>query len=132
MTAWQTYWLLQLDSIKTGISTFSFLVLIVFGVICIFLSFAGAHDMSKGSDNAVRLSKLLNGLGFVLIPLPFIGVMLMLATVFIPSTKNLAAIYIIPQIASSENIETISKDTGDIYKIAMERIKEVLGEKGAE
>lgn len=50
----------------------------------------------------------------------------MIAFCFTPSQKEAAMIYIIPKMAQSETFNTISKETPEITKLALEALKETL------
>jgi hypothetical protein len=41
----------------------------------------------------------------------------------------MAAIYVLPKIIKSDTIETVGKDAGDIYRLGIDRLKEVLQDK---
>lgn len=53
-------------------------------------------------------------------------VVCLLFWVFIPSKKDSAMIYVIPKMAQSETFNTISKETPEITKLALEALKETL------
>ena len=52
-----------------------------------------------------------------------IGALLLFASMLLPDSKTAAAMWVIPKIA---NNEVLQKDTGDIYKLAVEFVKDKL------
>ena len=46
--------------------------------------------------------------------------------VFVPCQKDAAMIYVVPKMAQSETFNTISKETPEITKLALEALKETL------
>ena len=62
--------------------------------------------------------------------LPMAGVFVLcciLMSIFMPSSKTLAAMYVIPKIANNEQLQ---KDGGEIYRLAVEFAKDKLAKKG--
>ena len=57
-----------------------------------------------------------------------IGLMLVIAFTFIPSTKQAAAIYVLPQIVTTENIEAVQAEAGDLYGLAKQWLEEQIGD----
>ena len=49
-----------------------------------------------------------------------------LISVLIPTTKEMATIIILPRIVNSDSIEQIQKDSGELYGLALEKLKEML------
>lgn len=100
------YWLTRCDSICTasGILAVAFAILFAFTIIPIIIG-----DESRAC--------------FVICPLAFvIGMIFAAMCVFVPSTKEMAAIYVIPKIASSQTV----KDLGEgVVTLAREWIEEL-------
>ena len=115
MSAWTVYWLFQLDSIGCTLSIFAWIALISWCSITIFKWFQEDVDEYK------KVSKVAKSIGW---PMVFLCVL----STIIPSTKTMAAIIVLPRIASAENLDTVASDAGDIYKLAMSRLKDALGE----
>ena len=112
MTQTEIYWILQMDAIQGT----AMLIGLLFGI---------------GSFSGIALSiaySVLERDGYVwLLVFPFTLILaLSFLTCLIPSTKTLAAVYLIPKIAESKGFETFSKDSQAIYKLAMERVKDIL------
>ena len=53
-------------------------------------------------------------------------VVCILLWVFVPDKKDAAMIYVIPKMAQSETFNTISKETPELTKLALEALKETL------
>ena len=129
MDAWTVYWLFQLDSIKEFFGVFGLSGL--FFALLVLLIFIG-YGLRFESYQNKKLEELGKTLHFWS---PFIALAWILCAVvatFTPSTKTMAAIIVLPKIVSAQNIEVVSKDAGDIYKLAMVRIKDALGETEAD
>lgn len=116
MSAWTVYWLFQLDSLNCFFSILAWLALagiIIFIILCGIVKSTG--DKPVATLYSLKL----------MVP---IFVVSGLISTFIPTTKTMAAIIVLPRIVSAENLDTVSNDAGDIYKLAMSRLKEALGE----
>lgn len=119
MSAWTVYWLFKLDDIQCVLLVFSLIVGVAM-VVWTFGYFVNI-DSDYSKKEAHRYLRLIRGFGYPLI-------LAVITMTFMPSTKTMAAIIVLPRIASSENLNVVSKDAGDIYKLAMVRLKEALGE----
>lgn len=111
MNVWTVYWLFQLDTIRPVFGFFGTAFMIAgtaFGIACMI---EGPRWVAK-----------------ILFPLAVLGSFMAITALFMPSTKTMAAIIVLPRIASAENLDIVAKDGGDIYKLAMARLKESLGE----
>lgn len=130
ITAWQIYWVMQLDSIG-----------LAFGLIGIAgLGFTGGAFafgcMNKSSsrifpelDSSMR--EAATGAAQIafarkaLIP----AILLFLVGAFIPSTKTAAMMLVIPAVA---NNQAIQHEAGDLYGIAKDALRELARPKNAE
>lgn len=114
MTTMQMYWLVMLDSINIG----SVFVCIIFGV-CIFSMIGFAVD-SCTCPTFVK----------VCAPLFMLFFLVSFATcVFLPSTKQMAAIMIVPKIVNNEKVQTIGNK---VYDLAVEWMDELKPKKKSE
>ena len=119
ITPMQMYWLLKLDDIITGCA-------LMCGVLvgCVLLSaltFCYAKDVeNKKVGNYASIAFLLFVMGLIF----FSAV-----TVFLPSTKQMAAIYVVPAIANNEKVQNISNKTLDISNQLLDLTKEYLKDK---
>jgi len=106
ITPMQMYWLLKLDDIITGCALMC--VLLVGCVLLSALAFCYAKDIEKENKKVGKYASiafLLSVMGLV-----FFSVV----TVFLPSTKQMAAIYVIPAIVNNEKVQNIGSKTLDI------------------
>lgn len=129
MTGWQVYWLFQLDSIRvlffvlSIISLAAFLVISFIAQICAGVS-KDYMELSSSKKEVAMAAKFVNKTPWIIG-----GILFFISiTAFLPDTKTMAAIYILPKIASSENIEMVGKDGSDIYKLGIQRLKDILEE----
>lgn len=110
------YWILKLDDICILLSAicfvaaaFSFVTLIAWGI-----------NASEDNENCAETAKKLCGKSIV--------VALICATIFtfVPRTKQMAMIKVIPTIANSEIVGEMSADAKELYKMGIKAIKEQL------
>lgn len=130
ITAWQIYWVMQLDSIGCFVFA-AFVISLVCGG-CAFL-FAAIH---AGDDhwswNCDRIGqrqdfrRTLYRWGRLAIAASLVCG---LAAALIPSTKTAAAMIVIPAVA---NNEAIQHEAGDLYGIAKDALRELARPKPAE
>ena len=117
MSAWTVYWLFKLDSINFVLILFA----IFTGIGTLFLTLFKIGAEVNDDDEVKKACKLAK-------PIPIIFAVCLLLSTLLPDTKTMAAIIVLPKIASAENLETVGKDAGDIYTLAMQRLKDALGE----
>jgi SNF family Na+-dependent transporter len=110
----QMYWLVMLDSINIGSAIMCFLIVV---------AFLGLNALAIGCRKCPIIVKILMPILVVL----FIA--LFSVCVFIPSTKQMAAIMIVPRIANSEKVQTIGNK---VYDLAVEWMEELKPTKGSE
>lgn len=114
MTTMQMYWLVMLDSINIG----SVFMCIIFGV-CTFAMIGFAVDLGT-CPTFVK----------VCAPLFMLFFLVSFATcVFLPSTKQMAAIMIVPKIVNNEKVQTIGNK---VYDLAVEWMDELKPKKKSE
>lgn len=119
ISPWTVYWVLQLDSIKTGVGVFSILGLVLIGAAM--AGILGISTMPPVSDGDRCLaSKHLPRLGRAWV----VCLALAASNMFLPTTKTACAILTIPAVANNETLQT---DLTEVYQLGMERIKEELG-----
>lgn len=113
------YWILKLDNIIdlcVGLlipsAITSLVSLVVYALAC-------------DADDTVTMPKLRS---FLRISVP-ISILLAFIITFLPNTKQMAMIKVIPAIANSEIAEEMSKDAKELYKMGVEAIKEQLTSK---
>ena len=110
ISAWDIYWVMQLDSINGTLTWIA--VLASFSlIVCAFAWAACNFDDGIGK----RVAKWLKA------TLATLAVTFLLGT-FIPSTKTAAMMLVIPAVA---NNEAIQREAGDLYGIAKDALREL-------
>lgn len=116
ITPMQMYWLLKLDDIRALI-----LFAICFMLLVIVVSLAAYRDDACEGVKKVLQAMFIFGL---------LGVWLLGCVVtFLPSTKQMAAIYVVPAITNNEKIQQIGGKTLDISNQLLDLTKEYLKDK---
>lgn len=118
ITPMQMYWLLKLDDIGT---TFS---IIVGASIIIVLISAFLYCISKGAEDEATTKISVHMLILSLI----CSIIFLILNTFLPTTKQMAAIYVVPAIANNEKIQQIGGKTLDISNQLLDLTKEYLVE----
>ena len=122
------YWITRLDGIRNCIDglTIPFTVLSVIGVI-VWISFSLIKDYSNENSDDYKFA---NAILSKFVPLTIlciaIAICINIAYCFIPSTKEMIAINVIPQIATKGNcqkLQNISKDFLDVTAKWLEDLK---------
>jgi len=121
MSPWTLYWITTLDRIQAllicGIST---TIILVLGYIII----TGMHmDMEQHNlspEEKAAISTKMKKMG---IYGWFITIVLSIILTFLPSTKSMAFIYIIPKVVNNETIQT---EASEIYDLAKTYLKKQL------
>ena len=116
ITPMQMYWLLKLDDI----CGFSILVLTV-ALLVFFFCTIGKLAFCDELWNTKRITKTRN---IALCVALFFGSIV----TFVPSTKQMAAIYVVPAIVNNEKIQQIGGKTLDISNQLLDLTKEYLEE----
>ena len=114
LTTWEVYWITRLDNV----SIMLYLVLMAFAVIAVISGIAVGTD---GFDGARKKCLILGVIGMVNSLALF---------VMLPSTKEMAAIIILPKIVNSEIVsEKLPKDANVLYDLATKYLKGKLTNK---
>ena len=116
ITPMQMYWLLKLDDIRTlcGFSAGFMLFVVVIALV------AYKDDEEESVKKGATASFVFGLLG--------LGLLSCVLT-FLPSTKQMAAIYVVPAIANNEKIQQIGGKTLDISNQLLDLTKEYLKDK---
>ena len=124
MSAWTVYWLLKLDTLQCFFGGGGFgIILVAVGAACV--TYYHNENYYSYTEKASYPFRKYSKLFLWIVPF---GCILIITSVFMPDTKTMAAIIVLPKIASAQNLDMVSKDAGDIYKLAMVRLKDALGE----
>ena len=129
MTESMIYWITRLDEIREfclGLQNIS----TVFAVIGIFAALITtclkAAAESEGCDVDVRTTDNIRKFALkVFIPAFCIATLCSLARTFTPTTKEMIAIKVIPQIASVDNVEKIKDISKDMLDITADWLKDM-------
>ena len=116
MTPMQMYWLVKLDDIQGLIVGLIVLAGAAFFTGIVFRKDAGIYDGEKRCQMLTKSRKILK----------WSVVMFLSATValtLLPSTKQMAAMMIVPKIANSEKVQTIGNKVYDLAVEWMEELK---------
>lgn len=124
------YWITRMDSIHIFLTVFYILsgVLAAFSFILFFATFMvcnGIEGKEKEFYSAMKLELKTFFTGIISF------IIIFLISVFIPTTKEMALIKVLPAISNSRFVsEELPKEAGEIYMLAKEALKEKLvGEK---
>lgn len=129
MTETMIYWITRLDNIRgfcCGIQTFAvlFAILGIVAVIAAACIRVGAEE--EGSDDDARIASGICKIACkVWIPAFCIAMVCSLVRTFTPTTKEMIAIKVIPQIASVNNVEKIKDISKDMLDITTEWLKDM-------
>ena len=134
MTETSMYWLTRLDQIHAFCNGFEFLfgVLSVIGLI-VLIYFKVEKEQNRKYNNGENLdrdfvyaSNIVKTLKIPTFSCLFATILISLFTVFLPTTKEMVSIKVIPQIATLENcnaFKNISKDLLDLTAKWLEDVK---------
>ena len=137
MDVWQLYWIIKLDSIRsfldglaTSICAIGGICVVVFFVSLIVYAINRADGDDSATDAALAFSKRMRPFSFTILP---IGILIFFFHALIPSTKQMAAIVVIPQVVNAVSAsETIQKLPGKILNLADEWVNELSPKKSDE
>ena len=129
MTESMIYWITRLDGIHEFCHGFEVIALI-FTVLSAMMAFIAAIVKSiceedESNEEARAASKIFKMSFKCLIPAFCIAMMCSLARTFTPTTKEMIAINVIPQIANVENVEKIKDISKDMLDITSDWLKDM-------
>ena len=127
ITPMQMYWLVKLDDMRCAFAGLIWLPVtwIVTTAVVSFVTFMALADEEDGRrEKAVRLIKKAL---LLCIPMLFLAVVIQLVAAFVPSTKQMAAIIVVPKLANSEKVQTAGNK---LYDLAVEWMDELRPAKG--
>jgi hypothetical protein len=124
MTATQLYFLLKLDDFRSIIENLG-LTALVLGGLAFILSLVGkgVSSVNESDEIAAGLKKIIKPSAIVVV----VGIIFMLFRAALPSTKQLAILYVVPPIVNNENIQKIP---GKVLNLANEWLEELKPNKG--
>lgn len=119
ITPMQMYWLLKLDDICENCKFLTFFGFVALAIIALMFNYGIEDRNEKIKQMACTLFKLV-----------LFGIFLLFGLVtFLPSTKQMAAIYVVPAIANNEKIQQIGGKTLDISNQLLDLTKDYLEER---
>ena len=118
MSAWDLYWILMLDNIRETCIGFSIILGSAAVIAGIFWMILGAAPVDESDKRIAR-----TGRRVFCVALPLL-VAFVLAMTFLPTTKQMAAILVLPKIATEENIEAVQEEAGDLYGLAKDWLED--------
>lgn len=129
ITPWEIYWILQLDSINNMLNS----LLVLFLIACLGLWAAGilmsfsnpdAWDAEANKASSRRMLAMAPVFRKWALRLTlFVCVPLLLAQMFIPSTRTVAAMVIAPKLINSP---TIQHEAGELYDLAKQALQNAV------
>jgi hypothetical protein len=122
ITESQIYWILKLDTIVM-MFVFLFIVTAIASVIFCIAWVGGKSSISYPDEDDIAKVNFLKKCFLVSI---CVFVISAICATFIPTTKQIAMIKVVPVIANSEIIGNMSKDGKEIYQLGVDAIKKKL------
>lgn len=121
MTYWFMYWFTRLDSFIAFLE-FTVWLLVIPGVVLAFIAFInGLMEEENPLYHFIRHARLTLGWTSLVIVFSFVSC-------FVPTTKEAAAIYLIPKIANSQAIGELSKLPDNLAKLLNAKAEEWLND----
>jgi len=137
ISAWSIYWLIKLDAIISMMGVFGFIsllfVCVAIGGMCISAAIKSDITVNYYTNKEEAEAKRVRFTGYIsfwyklfkrLIALPII---FLIMGHMLPTTKEMAAIFVIPKIANSEFVnETLPAEMAEIYSLAKDWMKSIV------
>lgn len=132
ITPTQMYWLVKLDDMRHVLSCIMWLPIVLAVVFCVmaFATFMMTCDgMACDGDRETKKEAVsdIARLAIWCVSMLLIVVALQVAVAFVPSTKQMAAIIVVPKIANSEKVQTVGNQ---LYDLAVEWMNELKPKNG--
>lgn len=129
MTESMIYWITRLDGIHGfcfGIQTIAVISTIIGAIVALVaVCIKVSSEVEESNDDARFASRICKIACKVWIPAFCIAIMCSLARTFTPTTKEMIAIKVIPQIANVNNIEKIKDISKDMLDITSDWLKDM-------
>ena len=113
------YWILKLDDIRTFMYVLG-VIGIIPSVALLLVFFASRMGKDDFCSDYKQVGRLCGWLGAVAITLTLF---FHLSYTLLPTTKQMAMIKVIPAIANSKEVEMVSKDAKELYKLGVDAIR---------
>lgn len=129
MTETMIYWITRLDRIHNfcdGIQTIALLFVVIGFIILLVAAILRHMAEAEGTDSDVKMASGVCKMSCkIWIPALCVAMMCSFARVFTPTSHELVAIKVIPQMASTNNIEKIKGISKDLFDITANYLKDV-------
>lgn len=122
MTELQVYLWLMLDNIKVTSTVMAAFIASFFSLTTIIL-YAGVHIEGKLEYKKPAL------IGTII---SSVMILMLFCTCLIPTTKQYAAVKVLPKMVNSELVKDMQQDMPEMYQIAKEYLKEIVSKSDAE
>ena len=126
MGAWELYWITRLDGLNVLFGMGITFLVILFFVLFIWRSMLDIDLKYPGVDGYEKAKILIPFVNVGIIASPLLVMALSLALVLMPTTKEMALIYVAPKIINSELTGEIAADMKQIVSLATEKLKNML------
>ena len=129
MTETMIYWITRLDRIHNfcdGIQTSAILLTVIGMIILLAASILKRMAEADGTDSEVKMTSGVCKMSCkIWIPALCVAMICSFVRIFTPTTHELVAIKVIPQITSTNNIEKIKGISKDMFDIATNWLKDI-------
>lgn len=117
ISAWDVYWVMQLDSISSFLAVCSFLVFAASAAIFLLVVPEASDD-----EEAKKVLKVC---------VKFVAVSFFLGTfsVLLPSSKTAAAMIILPAVTSEEAVNMVKPEAKELYELTKDALRSMITEK---
>ena len=132
MTETTMYWLTRLDAINSffnGIGFVSFVIAFVGAIVCIVAFIVRQSNGRYNHENHIdrdyaEADNILKVVRPIAVWFAIICCVITIGQIFIPTSREMAAIKVVPLIASPKNCENIKSISNDVLSLAAEWLKD--------
>ena len=118
ITSWELYWIFQLDQIRDVFVVICFFSALLFAVLCVILLFTS--DFNTDNDMRRNLKKTFVCTSIVL-------TVSMLLVVFIPTTRQLMVIKVMPVLMNTESAQKeLTPESAELYGLVKQYLRETM------
>lgn len=135
MSGFEVYCILMLDNIKGLFAGFSVVlgILCITAIVCLILAYCNAFEPNywnkpkeyTDGEWSAKSRKFFSKCLYFIGPIFLISI---LFCTFLPTTKQVAAIFVIPKLATAENIDAFNEEAKDLYRIFKDILKSEINE----
>jgi 4-hydroxybenzoate polyprenyltransferase len=123
MTAWQIYWVMQLDAIRGFLSVISIFALMA-SLMLGSLGFLFNDQMDHPSD---RQNERWNVIRSITTRIIVAAAVVAAANVALPTTRTAAAMIVLPTITSDTVREAVAPEARELYQLAKDALRHAAG-----